>query len=187
MASIFPWTHDTFASASWVLWLYMCTFMLFLNLIFWKEYAHLWEKEKIWEITLNIPYFILLQEVLEERRQAVQLYWTHAPLFSLICLPCPHLCTMKHSCRVLRAASQPTLSRADIWPLEAGNAMQQGHTKPVTFLASISDSQVAGQTLEHPHSRESHIPLKGCRLKVLTSPVFPSLNGSTEGRKTDST
>lgn len=65
--------------------------------------------------------------------------------------------------------------------------MQQGHTKPVTFLASISDSQVAGQTLELPDSRESHIPLKGWRLKVLTSPVSPTLNGSTEGRKTDRT
>lgn len=65
--------------------------------------------------------------------------------------------------------------------------MQQGHTKPVTFLASISDSQVAGQTLELTDSRESHIPLKGWRLKVLTSPVSLTLNGSTEGRKTDRT
>lgn len=65
--------------------------------------------------------------------------------------------------------------------------MELEHAKPVTLLPSISDSQAAGQTLELPDSRESHITLKGRRMEVLTSPVSSTLNTSIEGKKMDRT
>lgn len=65
--------------------------------------------------------------------------------------------------------------------------MELGHAKPVTLLPSSHDSQAVGQTLELPDRIESHITLKGRRLKVLTPSVFSILNISVEDKKMDRT